>query len=209
MCRKSIRRRTAAKSCVRGSRSCIPARARRMCWSHAAALKRISYPTWALMEPGDEIVFMLPNYMQIRGVAESLWRDGKAAMAARKAGMGNRYVDELRQLVTQKTKLIAICNPNNPTGSVLREDEREAIVAAAAKVGAWVIADEVYRGAEAGRRDDVRVSGAATSEFCARRDSRRHTACPGLRTGWVVGAGGDDRGTVESITITPASVLRC
>ena len=50
--------------------------------------------------------------------------------------------------ISDKTRVIAICNPNNPTGHILSVDEREAIVRAADKVGAWILADEVYAGAE-------------------------------------------------------------
>ena len=41
-----------------------------------------------------------------------------------------------------------VCNPNNPTGSVLTEDEMDAIVRVAERRGAWIVADEIYRGAE-------------------------------------------------------------
>jgi hypothetical protein len=103
--------------------------------------------TWALIEPGDEIVFMLPNYMQMAGLARSFGATVKP-LWLRESLDWTINVDDLPRVVTSKTKLIAICNPNNPTGSVLRDDMREAIVNAAAKVGAWVLADEVYRGAE-------------------------------------------------------------
>jgi len=95
-------------------------------------------------------------------------------------------IGELSRLIGPKTKLVAICNPSNPTGSVLRKDEREAIAAAAEKVGAWVLADEVYRGAE--------FDGAMTPSFWGGYDRILCTAglskaysLPGLRTGWVVG----------------------
>src|SRR5271168_1267374 len=88
---------------------------------------------------------------------------------------------------TLKTRLVAICNPNNPTGAVLSAKEREAIVAAAAKVGAWILADEVYRGAE--------FDGVMTPSFWGGYDRILCTAglskaygLPGLRTGWVIGA---------------------
>ena len=54
----------------------------------------------------------------------------------------------------QGTKAVMVCNPNNPTGHVLTEDEMDAVIAAADRVGAWIVADEIYRGAEVdiGRR---------------------------------------------------------
>ncbi len=103
--------------------------------------------TWALLEPGDEVVFMLPNYMQISGLAKAFGATVKPLWLREKLDWGID-MDELQGLVTKKTKLIAICNPNNPTGSVLGDEQRAAIVQSAAAVGAWILSDEVYRGAE-------------------------------------------------------------
>lgn len=141
--------------------------------------------TWSLIEPGDEVVFLLPNYMQIDGLAESFGAMVKPLWLREKLNWGYDLQD-LANVVTPKTKLIAVCNPNNPTGSVLSKTEREAIVAAAARVGAWVLADEVYRGAE--------MDGELTPSFWGSYDKVLCTAglskafsLPGLRTGWIVG----------------------
>jgi hypothetical protein len=141
--------------------------------------------TWSLIEPGDEIVFMTPNYMQVAGLARSFGATVKPIWLREELQWGIN-IGELPRLIGPKTKLVAICNPSNPTGSVLRKDEREAIAAAAEKVGAWVLADEVYRGAE--------FDGAMTPSFWGGYDRILCTAglskaysLPGLRTGWVVG----------------------
>ena len=141
--------------------------------------------TWALVEPGDEIVFMMPNYMQISGIAGAMGATVKPLWLREQLKWGFDPA-ELQQLVTSKTRLIAICNPNNPTGAALRPEERDAIVRAAAKVGAWILADEVYRGAE--------FDGAMTPTFYGSYDRVLCTGgfskafgMPGLRTGWVVG----------------------
>ena len=142
--------------------------------------------TWSLIEPGDEIVFMMPNYMQIAGLARAFGATVKPLWLREELQWGIA-MDELPRLVGPNTRLIAICNPNNPTGSVLKKEERAAIVAAAEKVGAWILADEVYRGAE--------FDGVMTASFWGGYDRILCTAglskafsLPGLRTGWVVGA---------------------
>ena len=142
--------------------------------------------TWALLEPADEIVFMMPNYMQIAGLARAFGATVKPLWLREELQWGID-MDDLPRLIGPKTRLVAICNPNNPTGSVLKKEEREAIVAAAEKVGAWIVADEVYRGAE--------FDGAMTTSFWGGYDRILCTAglskaysLPGLRTGWVVGA---------------------
>ncbi len=141
--------------------------------------------TWALIEPGDEIVFMVPNYMQMAGVARGFGATVKPLWLRESLDWGIN-VDDLPRVVTPKTKLIAICNPNNPTGAVLREDMREAIVSAAAKVGAWVLADEVYRGAELKGETTPTFWGGYERVLCTGGLSKAY-GMPGLRTGWVIG----------------------
>lgn len=140
---------------------------------------------WALLERGDEIVFMLPNYMQISGVAQAFGATVKPLWLREKLGWGIDK-DDLTRLVTPKTRLVAVCNPDNPTGSVLRTEEREAIVSAAAKAGAWILADEVYRGAELEGPMTPSFWGSYDRVLCTGGLSKSYSL-PGLRTGWVVG----------------------
>jgi len=139
-----------------------------------------------LLTPGDEAVVMLPNYMQIWGAAHNLGVHVESFHLREDAGWAPD-VDELNSVVTAKTKLIAVCNPNNPTGYILTEAEMDAIVGAAERVGAWLLADEVYSGAE-------RLTDAQTPSFWGRTDRVLATGSlskayglPGLRIGWVVG----------------------
>jgi aspartate/methionine/tyrosine aminotransferase len=141
--------------------------------------------TWGLIEPGDEVVFMMPNYMQIAGLARGFGATVKPLWLRESLEWGIN-IDDLPRLVTAKTKIIAICNPSNPTGSVLREDMRTAIVAAAEKVGAWIISDEVYRGAEFDGESTPSMWGGYERILCTAGLSKAYSL-PGLRTGWVVG----------------------
>lgn len=138
-----------------------------------------------LLEPGDEIVVMIPNYMQIWGVAEELGAT-PVAFHLREENAWAPDLDELRGVVTDRTRMIAVCNPNNPTGYTLTTDEMREIVEIAGRVGAWVYADEVYRGAEldgveltsfVGLGERVMVSGGLSKAY----------ALPGLRLGWLAG----------------------
>jgi aspartate/methionine/tyrosine aminotransferase len=140
---------------------------------------------WRLVEPGDEIVMMLPNYMQIWGVVR-----GQGATVVpwrlREERSWAADVDELRALVTPRTRLIAVCNPNNPTGSILSEEAMRAIVAVAEKSGAWLLADEVYRGAELDGRESRSFWGLYDRVLVACGLSKAY-GLPGLRIGWVAG----------------------
>jgi aspartate/methionine/tyrosine aminotransferase len=139
-----------------------------------------------LIAPGDEMVMMLPNYMQAWGIAHNLGMKVKAVHLREEKGWAPD-LDELRDVVSENTKLIAVCNPNNPTGSILTQAEMDAIVAVAADAGAWLVADEVYSGAE-------RLSDTETPSFWGRYDKvmannslSKAYGLPGLRIGWMVG----------------------
>ncbi len=139
-----------------------------------------------LLGPGDEAVVMLPNYMQVWGVANNLGVTVKPFNLVEDRGWAPD-LDELRAVVGPRTRLIAVCNPNNPTGRIMTEGEMDAVVAVAAKVGAWILADEVYAGAE-------RESDSVTPSFYGRYDKviavgsmSKAYGLPGLRTGWAVG----------------------
>jgi aspartate/methionine/tyrosine aminotransferase len=140
----------------------------------------------SLFDPGDEIAVMLPNYLQIWGMALNASMRVNAFFLRETGGDWKLDLNELNTAVTDKTKLIAITNPNNPTGHILSEEEIDALVAAAARVGAWILTDEVYAGAERlaeketpslwGRYDKVLAIGSLSKAY----------GLPGLRTGWVV-----------------------
>ena len=138
-----------------------------------------------LLEKDDEVVMMVPNYMQIWGIVEEMKAIPKAFNLKEEDNWAPNLV-ELKAQVSQKTKMIAICNPNNPTGYTLTEDEMKEIVEIAKSVDAWIYSDEVYRGAELngetipsfiGMYDKVMVNGGLSKAY----------ALPGLRLGWLVG----------------------
>ena len=140
--------------------------------------------SWLLTQPGDEAVMMTPNYMQLWGLLRGFGAEVKTFNLVEELNWAPD-LDQLESVVSSKTKLIAICNPNNPTGAVLTESEMSRIVAAAARVGAWILADEVYRGAE--------LDGETTPSFWGTYDKLIVTSglskaygLPGLRIGWIV-----------------------
>jgi aspartate/methionine/tyrosine aminotransferase len=145
---------------------------------------------WGLVEADKRIAFMVPNYLQGFGLGKAWAQQADTyrlvMQAAQDGGFEWRLdLDSLEKAVTKDTGMIVVTNPNNPTGAVLNEAEMDAIVAAAERVGAWLMVDEIYRGAE--------VSGPMTPTFVGRYDkliitggTSKAFGLPGLRTGWVV-----------------------
>ena len=143
-----------------------------------------------LVEPGDEVVMMVPNYMQVRGLARAFRATIKPWTLIEESTPRARWrpdIAALESLVTAKTRAILICNPNNPTGATLTSDELDAIARIASRAGAWILSDEIYRGAELegdetptmwGRYERVIVTSGLSKAY----------ALPGLRIGWAVGA---------------------
>jgi aspartate/methionine/tyrosine aminotransferase len=141
---------------------------------------------WTLLEPGDRLAFMLPNYMQGWGLGRHFGRATDTFRLRLRDGRWALAPEELNAAIGKRTRAVMVCNPNNPTGHVLTEEEMDAVVVAADRVGAWIVADEIYRGAELdtdaasptfwGRYDKVVVTSGLSKAF----------AMPGLRVGWAV-----------------------
>jgi len=144
----------------------------------------------ALVQPGDDVVVMMPNYMQMPGLARALgavvkpWR-----LVEDTSGDSRRWrpdLDQLRALTGKRTRAILLCNPNNPTGARLTSPEIDEICAAAAAVGAWIISDEIYRGAELDGVETPTVWGRYERALVTSGLSKAY-ALPGLRIGWAIG----------------------
>ena len=138
------------------------------------------------LRPGDEAVVVLPNYMQIWGIAKN---HGIAVRECHLDGDKDWALDPaaLEEAVGPDTKMICVCNPNNPTGRIMSEAEMDAVVAAADRVGAWILADEVYRGAERERSDETPSFFGRYDKVLAQGSMSKAYGLPGLRVGWTVG----------------------
>jgi aspartate/methionine/tyrosine aminotransferase len=141
---------------------------------------------WSLLEKGDRLALMVPNYLQAWGLGRHYTGRVDTFGLRLRGGRWGLDTAALRRAVTRRTKVVLVCNPDNPTGSVFNEDEMQEVVAAARRVGAWIVADEIYRGAE-------RDGGALTPSFWGRYERTVVTGglskafgLPGLRIGWVL-----------------------
>lgn len=139
-----------------------------------------------LMRSGDELACLAPTYKQVWGIALNHGNVVRPFQLRSDAGWA-LDVDELNRQVTDKTRIIAIVNPNNPTGHIMTESEMDAVVAAADRVGAWILADEVYRGAERLREEETTSFYGRYDKVLAVGSMSKAYGLPGLRVGWVVG----------------------
>ena len=140
---------------------------------------------WHLVEPGDEIVMMTPNYMQGWGLVRGFGGQVREWKLRLEKGRYHADVAELDTLVTAKTKLILICAPNNPTGARFDETVLKGVAAAAGRVGAWILSDEIYRGAERDGVESPSIWGMSERAIVTSGLSKAY-GLPGLRIGWIV-----------------------
>jgi len=139
-----------------------------------------------LMRPGEELLTQTPTYKQVWGLADNSGHTVKSfRMQSENAWALD--IDELNAGVSDKTRVIAIVNPNNPTGYILTADEMDAVVNAADRVGAWILADEVYRGAERLQEEETQSFFGRYDKVLAIGSMSKAYGLPGLRIGWVVG----------------------
>jgi len=140
---------------------------------------------WELMEPEASVAVMLPNYMQVPGLLESLGARTHPFHLVEENGW-QPDLNELERGLRDGARFILVTNPNNPTGAVLDDTSMSGIVQLADRYGAWILADEVYRGAE--------FNGPETPSFWGLHDRVLVTnslskayGLPGLRIGWLLG----------------------
>src|SRR5215467_7657378 len=100
-----------------------------------------------LLESGDEVIVVSPGYRQVWGLA----RNAGCTVHELQLDPADDWradLDRLESLVSAKTRLVSMVNPNNPTGSILSRAEMRRVVDLCERAGAWLHADEVYSGTE-------------------------------------------------------------
>jgi len=140
----------------------------------------------SLLEKGDEVVSVVPTYQQHYSIPDSLGCNVKLFFLKEE----NNWLPDLKELdsvVTSKTKLLCLNNPNNPTGAVIPDRMLEEITEIAKKKNVWVLSDEVYRGLNlVGKPYSKSVADIYEKGISVGSMSKTYSL-PGLRVGWVAG----------------------
>ena len=139
----------------------------------------------AVIRPGDVVAMQLPNYMQLPGVVRSLGATVAAFHLRQDRGWEPDW-DEFERAVTPATRLLYLSNPNNPTGAVLSDESMARIVERCERTGTWLLADEVYLGAEIDRPRTASFWGRGGRVIVTSGLSKAY-GVPGVRIGWIVG----------------------
>ncbi len=138
-----------------------------------------------LIEPGDHVICVQPTYQQHYSIPESLGARVEILRLREENGF-LPDLDELTTMIVPGTRLIAINNPNNPTGSLMDEAFLLRIVEIARAHGVFILNDEVYRGTDqqgcgfTASIADIYEKGISTGSMS------KTWSLAGLRVGWIV-----------------------
>jgi len=162
---------------------------------------------WHLLEDGGKAAVIVPNYGQVPGLLETFGSRLLPVPLLEEAAW-QPDLDALADALADGARFVLVTNPNNPTGAALTPESMAAIASLTERHEAWILADEVYAGAE--------VAGAHTPSFwgCHERvlvtnSLSKAYGLPGLRLGWIVGPTervGDLWGRTDYTTISPNSL---
>src|SRR5581483_841314 len=136
-----------------------------------------------VIERGDEVLIEEPAYEPFLSAAEYLGA-GSRRFRRRFEDAGQFEVDEVRRLVSPRTKLIVISNPHNPTGVLTDQKTIARVGEIAAQAGALVLMDEVYR--DILFEDAMPVSLHLGDQFIVTSSLTKSYGLSGLRCGWVL-----------------------
>ncbi len=137
------------------------------------------------LRPGDDVAMEVPNYMQMPGVARSLGATVRTFQLRQHSDWDPDW-EQFEAAVTPRTRLLYLSNPNNPTGAVLSHAAMRRIVERCERTGTWILADEVYLGAEINRPRTTSFWGMSDRVVVTSGLSKAY-GIPGVRIGWLVG----------------------
>ncbi len=111
----------------------------------AGASEAILFAVQSCLNPGDEMITPEPFYANYNGFAISAGVTVKPIPSTIEDGFALPPIEEFEKAITEKTKAIMICNPNNPTGYLYSKEELEVLRKIVKKYDLYLFADEVYR----------------------------------------------------------------
>ena len=138
-----------------------------------------------IIEPRDKVISIVPTYQQHYSIPESIGADIKIMTLKEERGW-LPDLSKLRDMSKDGAKLIALTNPNNPTGALISDEMLYEISNIAREADAWLLCDEVYRGTNQEGSGlgksiaDIYEKGISTAGMS------KAFSLAGLRLGWII-----------------------
>lgn len=154
----------------------------------AGASEAILFGMQSCLDPGDEVIIPEPFYANYNGFAINSGVFVKPIRSDIKSGFALPPIEEFEKAITDTTKAILICNPNNPTGYLYSEEELQVLADIVKKHDLYLFSDEVYREfCYDGRTHHsvMNLEGLEQNVIMIDSVSKRYSAC-GFRIGFLV-----------------------
>jgi aspartate aminotransferase len=139
------------------------------------------------LDAGDEVIIPEPFYANYNGFAVAADVIVKPITSSIETGFALPPIEEFEKVITEKTKAIVICNPNNPTGYLYSRQEMEVLKTIIQKHNLYLFSDEAYREFcyEGKHFSAMQLTGAEENVVMMDTISKRYSAC-GARIGALV-----------------------
>jgi len=154
----------------------------------AGASEALLFAMQTCMDEGDEVITPEPFYANYNGFAINAGVVVKPIASDIKDGFSLPPMSEFEKLITDRTKAILLCNPNNPTGYLYSREELEVIKQLVIKYDLYLISDEVYREFVYDKNEHYSVmymEGLENNVILIDSVSKRYSAC-GFRIGVMI-----------------------
>jgi aspartate aminotransferase len=139
------------------------------------------------LDAGDEVIIPEPFYANYNGFAVAADVVVKPITSSIETGFALPPIEQFEKVITNKTKAIVICNPNNPTGYLYSRAEMEVLKTIIQKHNLYLFSDEAYREFcyEGKHFSAMQLTGAEENVVMMDTISKRYSAC-GARIGALV-----------------------
>ncbi|PLX05273.1 MAG: aspartate aminotransferase [Marinilabiliales bacterium] len=153
----------------------------------AGASEALLFAFQSIMDPEDEVIIPEPFYANYNGFAKNAGINVTPIFSSIETGFALPPIEEFEKNITDKTKAILVCNPNNPTGYLYSKEELEILRDIVKKHNLFLIADEVYREFTYDGKvhySAMYLEGIEDNVILIDSVSKRYSAC-GARIGWM------------------------
>ena len=154
----------------------------------AGASEALLFAFQTIMDPEDEVIIPEPFYANYNGFAKNAGIVIKPIFSSIDTGFALPPIEEFEKNITERTKAILVCNPNNPTGYLYSKEELETLRDIVKKHNLFLISDEVYREfTYDGHKhySAMNLDGIDENVILIDSVSKRYSAC-GIRIGWMI-----------------------
>jgi aspartate/methionine/tyrosine aminotransferase len=110
----------------------------------SSGVSALMLATQMLVGAGDEVAAVVPLWPNLMAQAQIMGAQVRRISLRPQQGRWGLDLDELRRAVTDKTRVLLINAPNNPTGWTLSRAEQQLVLDHCRRTGTWIVADEVY-----------------------------------------------------------------